>query len=254
MAMKSKVSFTVIREGLARQIMLAGEQKDGTVILSFTGGGYMEDGTSHIPITSQKYSVHPSPGSPGSTIKHTLALAEEREIVTSQYRLPGPDGFAALLFGRTVPDLALDKYLAPTNREQVRIYGADIGVRTLFSFVIAAEPQFDARSLVSAFAVTSRTFSQFQIIVLTGLFDVPTLPQSDWVHMGTSTPKFAPTDVPVQARDLAANPVQQLVLEAQATLALLKGRLWERQLAAGASAFQLSALLREFRMFPPNER
>lgn len=230
--------------------MLAGEDKYGTVILSFTGGGYMEEGPNLVEITSQKYSVHPSPSSPGCTIKHTLALEGGREIVTSQYRLPGPDGFAALLFGRTLPDLSAAKYIAPANREKLRIYKKDIGVRTLFCFAIATEPTFDAGTLKTPMKVTARTFSEFQIIALTGLLHVPRIEQSDWVHLCTSTPKFSPDETPLLIRDLPSNSVNQLAKDALASLEKLKAATFQRHLRFGASEWKLKTLLADFWKIP----
>lgn len=96
---KDTIRFVVVVKGKQRVLLSAQQKKDGDVLLFFKSADNYEN--TDIGILEQRYSIHQSPLSKNSsTIKHTLKLANKKEITTVNYTeaIKAGRGFCPIFF------------------------------------------------------------------------------------------------------------------------------------------------------------
>ena len=195
-----KTRFSVIKGGEDRELFSVQERKSGDLLIFLKFAGMYEhvDGNK-IAVSGQRYSVHCSPNSEGRTVKHTLDFSGNGKIDSAQFYLPGFDGFTALLFGKTVQNLAPKKYLLMKNNNDkiIKLCQFDIGIMTMFYFIIITDIDYEIKNYNSKMNVKILQFSKFNLVVLSGFFPVPALPEADIMHLCTSIPRFDPNDAPL---------------------------------------------------------
>jgi hypothetical protein len=262
MSARPRTRFVVRKGGYDRDLLSITEQRNGDLLVLIKHGEHYEgnEGARHRT-AGQHYSVHCSPNTAGFTVKHTLSLHGGGQVDTAQFKLPGPDGPATMIFGRTVPDLDLPRYILRARRrdEILRLYDADIGSMTMFYFVLAVSTDFDTASLNSNLHIIAARFRRFQLLALSGFFYVPAISEADLIHPGTSMPRFDPVQDPVQVvPPRPCSRVQEEIREAELLVPILAQATFERHArfaarhgdASGERLATLQQLLSRYRANP----
>ena len=196
---KPKTRLVATKDGSDKELLSVRERTNGDLVILLRYATYAEFNGENIETLGQRYSIHRSPSSPGFTIKQTLSLQGGRQMDTAQFRTPGPDGFVALVFGKTVQDLVGKHYNLDAHKKDriVRMYDDDLGSATLFYFLIVTEHD-NYTIAATKLKPTIMTFKYFDIITLSGFIAAPPNSGSDSIHVGTSFPRFDPTQPPVR--------------------------------------------------------
>lgn len=191
MSGEKKTRFVVELDGQDREIFSVMQRSNDDLIISIKSAALFEDGTE---IIYQRYSVHVSPNSspPSHLLKHSLLLADGREITSTQLRYKEPYDFRAPLYAHVTHSLEPEKYISkPRSRDTtIRIYDGDIGKLTLFYAVSvtatgASFPAFADCEL----ALQKIPFNSFDLYVVSGLFPVPAIHHGRLCHAMTSMPR-----------------------------------------------------------------
>ena len=234
MPKQSKTRIVVNLNGNVKEILSILEKKDGDLII-FPKPEENYDGSLRSgPIKNEHVSIHQSANSNGFLIKTTTLLEEGQIITNAQFRQPGPDGLAALIYGHATADLSNSRYDCKCKKEDnlVYLYKDDIaGSGILFYFLIASASSGDF-PLNAKTEPTILHFKNFTILCLSGFLPLLPFRKSVKFRYVTSAPRTGQANDPAPLKmDLTALPLQTCVNLAESNIEPLARLLYNEHLA-----------------------
>jgi hypothetical protein len=233
----SKTRFVVRIADSPRILFSILEKPNGELIVPIRTAERFTDGTGPR-LLEQRYSIHPSPGSPDfTTIKQTINVHEGKSVtsVILTDAIKKRSGFS-LIFVRRVQNLTPDRYAIKlplkTNERAFVLADLDPDLHTLFFGLFIGHPDstFDA-SAADVF-VAQFPFKECKIVILMSAFLMPAHYTSEFAHAVTLPPETAPDEVTraTLRYQMQGKSAGICVRQFRNAVKLLSKRLWEKAL------------------------
>jgi hypothetical protein len=207
-ATKSSVRITIDIAGKPRRLLSASEGKHGDIILVSKAGQFHLLGsppppsaspfskTNRVPIIEQRYSVHPSKGSPDgvNVLKHTLSLGNGESYSSVHYtKALRTKDKAAHLFTRCFPDMSDARYEVPAESKNMGLgdYDQSEFMLVISFYICSAECAF-LSGAGQDFTALEVPIAGYKLIVLWSFLSSPSPPNGQLLHTVTLPPELAP--------------------------------------------------------------
>ncbi|EHR03676.1 hypothetical protein [Bradyrhizobium sp. WSM471] len=186
---RPKTRFIARYDGVDRELLAAQETSDGSVMLFSRSETNHEDGGANVPISFERYSLHPSDSAPGTTIKRSTKLADGR-LITSAAFIENSKGFLLWnVYARRCARLDQPRYTANPKPRDKLIRIADpfthMDTSSPVYFVFAALP-VHTFEFTPGFRLQTAQFTRFQLAVYSTYMNVPAIRAADIFIPATS--------------------------------------------------------------------